>query len=420
MRNIHFLAITLLLFITACEKETISFSEAKHDPSEDTTAHSVMTQLFVPGEVVIKYDELLSEAQKQIIRDAYGVTNYKNCTCADPTLELWIFELDNNGNLPNGLTIEGVVESSKDDSGVEGAELNPIIKQTGHKLNAPFGPEDMSTALTVMSNNNVGVTIAVLDTGIDYNYFGFNDPFLYNSVLAGDSCSENGMEDRFGWDFVEGDNNPFDEHGHGTQVTSILYEKLNNQNIDFQTLPVKVFDENGSGNYFDILCGFKYASKKNNVNIINMSFGWYNTRYALLERFIDEVEDNVLVITSAGNYRNDNDIIAHYPSSYEMDNILSIASWSAGYSGVELSRFSNFGITSVDLAAPGEDIPFYLTPNEYILLSGTSYSTAFVTAYGGQVYIPGINPLQHISNILSGSIPDDNLNSLKYQSYINY
>ncbi|MDC8002461.1 S8 family serine peptidase [Aureisphaera galaxeae] len=411
------LFVALLLLISACEKETTNTPEVlENGPTTDFVGGNVL----VPGQVIIKYDAGLTEAEKQVLRDFYQVEDYKTCSCADPSLELWIFEVDSNGNLPGGGTLEGVTESTKDDAGVEGSEFNPIIKHDGIELSAPFGPAHITTGLDIMSTTNSGVTIAVLDTGIDYNYFRFEEPFLYNSEASGDSCTDNGMNDYIGWDFVEQDNNPFDDHGHATQVISLIYETLDAQDVDFQVLPVKVFDQNGIGTYFDILCGFRYAANNEDVAIINLSFGWYETQYELLKRFIEETLDKKVIVASAGNDENNNDLVRHYPSSYEDANILSIASWNTDLIEVGLSRFSNWGEGSVDLAAPGENIPFYIDANEYILLYGTSYANAYASAIAAGMHVPGMSPSQLISSVIASGIPDDNLNNILYHSYIYY
>lgn len=417
MTKTHFLVLLIAccFLITGCEKESII-----DDSSRLTTSNFEIANIYTTGEIVIKYEDTLTEDQKQEIRDQFGIVNYKKCTCADPTLELWIFDLDPSGNIVNGGTLEGVVESSKGTSGVEGSQMNDIIRHDGQKLNSTFGIPDINNATSLISPTNDGVTIAILDTGIDYNYFGFNTPFLYNSQLNPDSCQENGMTDYFGWDFVENDNNPFDYHSHGTKATSMIFNKLTEQNINFQILPVKVFDENGDARYFDILCGFKYATNNSDVKVINMSFGWYNTSYTLLNQFIEETQDDVVIITSAGNDKNDNDATPHYPSSYETQNIMSIASWNGETYNPRLSKFSNYGVQSVDIAALGENIPFYINPNEYIFLSGTSYAAAYTTAVAGQLYTTGMTPLEHIQSIHFNTIVHNNLMDIKYRSYLYY
>lgn len=421
MKNLFFLATLFLLCVTTgCEKDD-GIDEILEVDSENTIANFVTpnTQIAI-GEIVIKYEIGTSEIDKQIIRDQYQVVNYKKCECADPTLELWIFDVDSNGTTPGGVSIETVVNGTRGTHGVEESQINDIIKHQGFKLNNPFGPQDLNYATSLLSPSNSGVTIAVLDTGIDYNYFGFDSPFLYNSQLNTNTCMDNGMIDYFGWDFVNNDNQPFEDHGHGTQATFTMYQILTAANIDFQILPIKVFNEHGDASYFDILCGFKYVTNNSDVDIINMSFGWYGADYELLRKFIEETQDNVVIVTSAGNDKNNNDNIPHYPSSYEMDNILSVASWNGNTYNVGLSKFSNIGLQSVDIAAMGERIPFYIDENEYIMLSGTSYSAAVTSGIAGKLYLPNSTPTQHISTILATAIEHYNLMDIKYSSYLYY
>ncbi|MBL4662754.1 MAG: S8 family serine peptidase [Flavobacteriaceae bacterium] len=423
MKKLYTILLTALVMMTGCEKSNINDMEL---PQEENTGVPFLigsgteTFAYPINQIVVQYDALLSEADKQLLRDQYGVATYKNCTCADPTLELWIFNLDRNGNLPNGNSLEETVLGAKEETELEAAEVNPTFQHMGQKLNVSFGLEDMAAAImnVVPSNNNV--TIAVLDTGVDYNYFGFENPFLYNSQSNHNACTDNGMDDIFGWDFVNEDNNPFDDYGHGTIITSLIYNKLTELNIDFQILPVKAFNQNGKGAYFDILCGLKYAINKEGVDVINMSFGWYNTNYELLHRFIVESEDKVMLVSSAGNDYENNDQIPHYPSSYNVSNSLSIAAINNRPFNVALASFSNHGVNSVDIAAIGEEIPFYITPYDFIEVSGTSYSNAFASAFSGQLFEPGMSPQQLKALVLSNTMQHNSLALIRYQSYIYY
>ena len=421
MKKLYVIIAVALVMLTSCEKSELNSIEFS---SEETTDVPLVrgpgTTGYPNDQIVVQYDALLTEAQKQLLRDQYGVTSYKKCTCADPTLELWIFTLDRDGNLPGGGGIEEIVVGAKEETELEGAEVNPTFQHMGQKLNASFGVEDMVAATANVVSTNQNVTIAVLDTGVDYNYFGFENPFLYNSQAGQNSCYDNGQEDIFGWDFVNQDNNPFDDYGHGTVITSLIYDKLSEQDVDFQILPVKAFDQDGRGTYFDILCGFRYAATKGDVDIINMSFGWYHTNYELLGRFVEESEDKVMLVSSAGNSDQNNDQTPHYPSSYNVSNGLSIAALAESPFNIELAYFSNYGTNSVDIAAFGEGIPFYITPLEFVEVAGTSYANAFASAFGGLHFEPGISPQQLKSTVLSNTMQDNNLSTIKYQSYIYY
>ena len=81
---------------------------------------------------------------------------------------------------------------------------------------------------------------------------GFKRPFLYNRREEEPCRNEANLEDYSGWDFVNSDNNIYDDNGHGTVVTYLMYKKMMAQNVDFQILPIKAFNQQGEGNYFDI------------------------------------------------------------------------------------------------------------------------------------------------------------------------
>lgn len=417
MKNLYAIALIAFFCLLSCETETPNSFQTINTTEQHAT-RGIDSFGYPDDQIVVQYDAGLTEAEKQIMRDEYGVENYKNCTCADPTLELWIFDNPRGGG-PGG-SIEETLVVIKDDEGLEGADFNPFIKHDGTKLQNPFGPADLVTAMSKVTTGNGGVTIAVLDTGVDYNYFGFTAPFLYNTSQSANSCSENGQEDYYGWDFVNQDNDPYDDYGHGTIVSSIITDRLFEANVNFQILPVKVFDENGDGNYFDILCGFKYAVNNEDVDIVNMSFGWYNAEYQLLGRFIEESETVALLNTSAGNNTSDNDIYAHFPSSYETSNILANAALAEPFMGAGLAYFSNWGENSVDIAAPGSNLTFYLNQNETIIINGTSYANAIVSAFAGVLYQQGMTTLELRNAVLDEAVYHPNLDNIKHSSYILY
>lgn len=423
MKKSQFLLLVVLiaLLVASCQNEELFIDENEND----TISEIKSMNTYPSNQMIIQYSSTMTETEKENLRNQYDVVAHKNCKCADPTLELWVFA---NGRSPRsgGVTIEEKVLGAKEESDLEGADFNLNINRIGSGLQSSFGAEDINKAVQKRVLSNQNVTIAVLDTGVDYNYFGFTNPFLYNNQ---DTCDDNQLEDYYGWDFVNEDNDPFDDYGHGTIVTSIIYDKLQEQNVNFQILPIKVFDNNGKGNLFDLLCGFKYAVNNSDVNIINMSFGWYGTEYELLNKFIMESQQDVLITASAGNKGIDTDFNVHYPSVFNSENILSIAalqgerdgniySFGGTMGGNGLAQFSNFGSITVDIAAKGENMPFYINDNEYILVSGTSFSTAFATALGGETYVSGISVEQHKTTIIANTIQNSSLSQIKYASYI--
>ena len=248
------LFIPILMILGSCEQTDIDSEIETKNVTVDDGSNFVSNFEYPSNQMIVRYQEDLTEAEKQIRRDAYGVIDVKTCACADPDLELWILDI-RGGDGTTGGTIEEKIIVAKEDSGLEGVDFNPSFKHDGDKLLTGFGEANVQIALNKMVASNENVTIAVLDTGVDYNYYGFNQRFLYNTQASDQSCDLEERPDLFGWDFVNQDNDAYDDHGHGTMTTGLIFESLQNDNVDFQILPIKVFDQHGRGNYFDIICG---------------------------------------------------------------------------------------------------------------------------------------------------------------------
>ncbi|AXG68588.1 cell wall-associated protease [Kordia sp. SMS9] len=433
MKKVVIYCIALLLtMIVSCQKETLDQEETNIAKETENFQKGGNAAGEIGNELVILYPDGTTEAEKILKRAEYNVLDYKTCKCADPNLELWIFEEDKNPSGGGGLEEKkGVI---KGDEEIEGTEYNPNIK-IYEDVFVDFGGVGITDdGLLKRVSANQGVTVAVLDTGIMYDYPGFTGSFLYNS--SQNACTDNGYNELFGWNFVDQDNNPYDNHSgrHGTIVTNFIASQLKAANVNYQILPVKVADRAGNIEYFDALCGFQYAASKPDVNVINMSFGWNHENRELLGRFIENAND-VLVVTSAGNKGLDNDVIPHYPSSYESNNILAVAAM-AGVNGnsnahiegvytnpqgtssnSSLASFSNRGIYSVDIAASGEYIPFVYN-NETLYVSGTSYSAALTSGYSGALYQSGMSGILLKNTVIENAIYDPNLSEIQYSKHI--
>lgn len=428
--------VLIIMIIFGCQKESIVQEETAKSPVkkiEQQAAKGTYSPSAQKNELVIVYPEGTTEHEKQQKRIEYGVQDYKLCECADQRIELWIFAED----IPFA-ELEGKKVLGNSDDDLDGSEFNPNMKiqedafvGVGPVLSSDFG-------VNLQKSSNQGIVIAVLDTGLMYDYPEFvnTDPFLYSG--APDACNSNGYTELFGWNFVENNNNPYDDYygKHGTIVTSLIMSKLNAANIEYQILPVKVADHTGNIRYFDALCGFQYAAKKEDVKVINMSFGWYGQERELLEKFIDEAPSDVLIVSSAGNDGFDNDDTPHYPSSYDVDNMLSIASLkaigstgtggfntsvidanSSSNSNSGLAIFSNRGVYSVDIAAPGENLPFMFN-NQLMFVNGTSYSSALAAGYSAALYQPGMTGTELKSLVINNCIYRPDLQEIRYASHI--
>ncbi len=372
----HFTQIHLflgLLLIFSCSE---NLDETLPEVSEESQAYSFSSRLKPPkltaqrkirDQLVVKYVSGLTEPQKQIVRDKYFVNSIKKCKCADERLEQWTLNMDSIGG------VEEIKGEAATDPDLEGVDYQYQFQQNSSNVNTQMG--SMESLLNLIKSENDGVTVAIIDSGLDFDHSGFETPFLYNSKAAGDYCIDNKMEEVSGWDFVNQDNVPEDAHGHGTIVTDIIERTV--VEAPFQILPVKAFDSNGKGTTFDITCAIAFSVYKTDVKIINMSFGWYYEQFEILPDYINEASGEVLVICSSGNQGVYTDIFNHYPSGYDYYNILSVGGM--GDSDVTIAPYSNYGPVSVDLAAPSYLIEFE-SGSGLVEVSGTSFSASFATA----------------------------------------
>jgi len=232
------------------------------------------------------------------------------------------------------------------------------------------------------------VTVAVIDTGIDYNH----EDLALNLFRSQGSDGQTNI----GYDFANGDALPFDDAGHGSHtagtVGGVGFNGVGVVGVSpkAKIMALKFLAGNGSGSTSDAISAIEY-SVKNGARILSNSWGMEGpvvSRDALYDAIAEAGKKDVLFIAAAGNSSIDNDGGTRgYPASYELANIISVA---ATDSTDTLAEFSNYGKKTVHLAAPGVKILSTIPGGGYKAYSGTSMATPHVA--GAAALLLSANP----------------------------
>lgn len=240
-----------------------------------------------------------------------------------------------------------------------------------------------------------GVTVAVIDTGVDYNHPDLaSNIWLNNDEIPDNNIDDDGngyVDDVRGWDFYEFDNDPTPDYWHGTHIAGTTAAVGNNAQgvvgVAWQAklMPLRFMTASG-GFTSDAIRALEYAVA-NGAQISTHSYSSpvrsssFNSAVRAAGRL------GHLLIAAAGNSSGDNDVTPYYPASYDLDNLISVA---AIDQNENLASFSNYGALSVDLGAPGVGI-FSTTPGGlYQSANGTSMAVPHVA--GVAALIASIHP----------------------------
>lgn len=236
-------------------------------------------------------------------------------------------------------------------------EIEPNMRQIRAKkwLNRPHNP---------------GPIVAVIDTGIMGTHQDLTGQVVgcYDAVTDREGLCE-------------------DNNGHGTHVAGTIAAIVNNRAgitgvaPTSKLLAIKFLSANGSGSLFDAIKGIDWAIS-HKARIINASWGGGGYSAPLKSAIERARNAGILFIGAAGNEGSDGDLYPHYPSNFDVDNVVAVA---AVDSKDKLAPFSNFGAQSVDLSAPGVGILSTKAGGGYVELSGTSMATPHVAGVAAAI-----------------------------------
>lgn len=239
------------------------------------------------------------------------------------------------------------------------------------------------------------IVVAIVDTGIDVNHPDLRNNLWKNPGETGKDSkgrdkATNGIDDDgngyvddvHGWNFVHGNHNLTDNHGHGTHIAGIVgAEGGNNYGVTgvapkVSLMVLKYFDpQSASNNLVNTIKAFDYAVKMN-AHIINYSGGgleYSKPEFTAVKR---AEQKGILFVAAAGNERTNSDFNKYYPADYDLDNIISVTAINPS---LRVLSSSNYGVHTVDIAAPGENIYSTHPNNSFYPMTGTSQATAFVS-----------------------------------------
>jgi subtilisin family serine protease len=320
---------------------------------------------YVEGEILVKFKKNTPRNIKTSLHgfnDAKKIKAFRRSGIEHIKLPVW-------------MSVEMAVEQYKRDPNVEYAGPN-MIRYSSFISNVPNDSlftnqwsldnlADRDVDAPEAWNLTIGVSnvvIAVLDTGMDTTHPDLQGNLWRNTgetnCADGIDNDNNGyIDDCYGWDFVDNDNDPFDYSGfgHGTKVAGIIGADSNNSvgiagvMWDVQIMPLRFLDATGSGPISDEIAAIEYAMD-NGAIVLNASFGGMGFSAFESSTIHDYCLAGGIFVAAAGNWTRDNDRFPEYPASYPESCVISVA---ATDSNDNLASFSNYGLNSVDLAAPG-------------------------------------------------------------------
>lgn len=321
-----------------------------------------------------------------------------------------------------------LIERLRQEPSVEVAERDGLYRATGWFEYEPNDPSyqyqwhmdqiHMPTAWRL--NRGRGAVVAVIDTGVAFA----DDGETYRQVP---DLAQTGFVP--GYDFVDDDDRPYDEHGHGTHVAGTIAQSTNNGvgvagvAFEAQIMPIRVLNRQGYGSYGDIADAIRWAAD-NGADVINMSLGGPIPSLAIWRAVRHARSQGVVVVAAAGNSGSRG---VGYPGA--LSQVIGV---SATRYDEELAWYSSWG-PQVDVAAPGGDtrvdqngdgmmdgvlqntiLPGSPAENDYLLFNGTSMASPHVAGVAALLMAQGVTNPEAVERIMERTARGEGRDSERY------
>lgn len=408
--------LSFLLFLSILYSSFI-FQNATAE--EQSIKNDLSSATYMPGEVLIRFKSDIKGKQIIQFRSAMGLISIGKAHVREKGEKI-ISRI----RIPDGLSVQEAIEKYRRDPAVDHVQPNYLyhfrsissandpffsnqwgFQNTGQEINSIIGTQDADIDVTEaweVTTGSTDVIVAVIDSGIAYNHPDLSENIWMNTgEIAGDGIDNDGngyIDDIRGWDFYDNDNDPMDKltNAHGTHIAGVIGAIGNNGvgiagiNWEVSLMALKISSDQGTfGDTYIIEDAIDYAIQ-NGAHIINASWGGAEHNDQILYDAIQTAGNNGLLFMSAtGNAGEDADMKHSYPDGFDLANIVAVTASdqnddlaTINIAGAIFS--SNYGFTSVDVAAPGVNI-FSTSATDYDAISGTSIANAFVSGLAALV-----------------------------------
>src|SRR5436190_1682110 len=376
----------------------------------------------VPGEVIIKMRSGISVPQLKNIQDIADADQSRPiASTSDGT----IWKVHSRSR-----SAEALVDALDRDANIEYVEPNYIVhleatpndpqywslwglKNTGQVVGSAgiAGSDIRAESAWNITTGSASIVVGVVDSGIDYTHSDLAANVWSNPGGKGNANCAAGTH---GFNALTDTCDPQDDYYHGTHVAGTIGAVGNNgigvTGVNWTTsiMGLKFIDSNGNGTLAGAIEAIDFAVQAKidgvNVRVLSNSWGGFPFSKALLDEINKANANDILFVASAGNNSSSNDSFGHYPSSYAAPNVIAVAALD---NRDNLAYFSNYGLRTVHLGAPGVSVLSTTPGNNYQYLSGTSMAAPHVAGVAALVlaHSPSFTTAQVRSAILDNTDP---------------